>query len=114
MHTFKNFWLNVNIPDNDQFYEECWEWTGMLNDAGYGIYKGKRAHRFAFILTKGIIKNGCILRHICDNKSCVNPTHLLEGTVKDNTLDMVRRNSKQVLHGKGELHKLCKLTDVQV
>jgi hypothetical protein len=30
--------------------------------------------------------------HICDNRSCVNPNHIYEGTYRDNMRDRVQRN----------------------
>lgn len=72
----------------------CWFWTGAFRDNGYGqlgvhgrVYK---AHRTAYFLKHGIEPKG-IVRHTCDDKRCVNPDHLVNGTQKDNCDDMVRR-----------------------
>lgn len=34
---------------------------------------------------------GLVVRHTCDNRSCINPEHLLIGTVADNNRDKVNR-----------------------
>ena len=53
---------------------------------------------------------GLVVRHTCDNPRCVNPHHLLIGTNKDNTADMVNRNRQ----AKGIGHGRHKLTSDQV
>lgn len=69
---------------------DCILWGKCTNADGYGVqtYQGKTqlAHRVAFYLSKGYWPQVC--RHMCDNPPCVNPEHLVDGTFKDNTLDM--------------------------
>lgn len=74
----------------------CWEWRGCRNKQGYGKFAAVRqrpslAHRFSYEAYKGKIEDGKIVRHTCDNPSCVNPAHLIIGTHKDNSRDMVER-----------------------
>ena len=38
--------------------------------------------------------DGYVIRHSCDNPKCINPAHLLIGSVKDNILDMDLRNRR--------------------
>ena len=38
------------------------------------------------------IPPGMVVRHTCDNPRCCNPAHLILGTDKDNTDDMLTRN----------------------
>lgn len=87
----------------DRFFDKvevkesgCWEWTGAIRGkSGYGCIKvnGKvaNAHRFSFILHNVEIPKGLLVRHICDNRKCVNPDHLILGTYKDNYDDAVKR-----------------------
>lgn len=74
----------------------CWIWTGPMNSSGYGqVQHGKRgrklAHRASWECFVGPIGHGLVVCHKCDNKLCVNPTHLFVGTQKDNIRDMDRK-----------------------
>lgn len=72
----------------------CWLWTGATS-RGYGelTYQGKnqRAHRFVFERLVENINDGLWVLHHCDNKLCVNPIHLYQGTPIDNRSDMLER-----------------------
>ena len=76
----------------------CKNWNKGKNRQGYGQrwFQGRNtlAHRAAYCEHHGLsleaIK-GLVIRHTCDNPSCVNPDHLLSGTHKENMEDMVRR-----------------------
>jgi len=74
---------------------ECWNWQGVITSNGYGHIwyddKNYQAHRVAYEIYKGEIALGLIVRHTCDNPSCVNPNHLILGTHVDNAADMVKR-----------------------
>jgi len=73
----------------------CWEWTGRVGSNGYGTVCGGRieqsAHRLAWIMWRGTIPQGLWVLHCCDNRRCVNPSHLYVGTRKDNVQDAVVR-----------------------
>jgi len=112
----ERFWSKVNKT------EGCWLWTASVNMNGYGKFGigGKRggwksAHRVSYELVKGDIPNGLLLRHTCDNPPCVNPDHLIPGTCKENTQDMmVRGRNKYITHPlPGEKNPMSKLTDIQ-
>lgn len=74
--------------------EDCWEWAGG-RDNGYGcvkfLNKSFLAHRVSYLLFKGKIPKGCVVRHSCDNPLCINPQHLLVGSHADNVKDRVER-----------------------
>jgi hypothetical protein len=53
--------------------------------------KQKAAHRVAYELAYGEIPHGLYVLHSCDNRLCIEPTHLRAGTAKDNTQDMLKR-----------------------
>lgn len=88
----ERFWGRVALTADDS---RCWEWIGELRN-GYGIFnyecKSYRAHRYAWFLVKGY-HSTLFLCHKCDNRKCVNPNHLYEGTNQDNIRDKVERGS---------------------
>lgn len=86
--------------------DECWPWTGLLSEAGYGILsvegKNTGAHRVAYELGVGPIPPGlhidhkchtrdlsCPGGHACLHRRCCNPVHLEPVTPLEN----VRRGS---------------------
>lgn len=86
--------------------EKCWEWKGSKS-RGYGILQfgngisPYKAHRLSYEMFNGPIPDGMLVRHKCDNPSCVNPHHLETGTAKDNAMDASRRgrlNKKSLLN----------------
>jgi hypothetical protein len=75
----------------------CWIWNHAKRRDGYGIvfHEGKpavSAHRIMLSVKLGRkIRKGMCSCHACDNKSCVNPEHLWEGTKKQNTRDAIKK-----------------------
>ena len=63
--------------------------------AGYGqlTFNGNHytAHRFAFEQLVAPVEGDNWVLHHCDNRKCVNPDHLYQGTPIDNRRDMLVR-----------------------
>jgi hypothetical protein len=94
----------------------CWEWQGWLNTFGYGgfmyLRKAWRAHRFSWFITYGLLPQGLLCLHKCDNRKCVRPSHLFLGTYKDNEQDKISKGRK--VCNKGDDCNLSKLTAQKV
>ena len=69
----------------------CWNYCGSKS-RGYGTARveGKpvRIHRFIYEFYYGKIPDNLNLCHKCDNKACVNPSHMFIGTQWDNMQDL--------------------------
>jgi hypothetical protein len=109
----KRFWSKVNRRGPD----DCWEWqAGLRGTLGYGQFwhdgTNRNAHRVAYLLERGPIPEGLVVRHQCDNPACVNPAHLELGTYAQNSADMVERGRQN--SPIGERHGQRKLTEQQV
>jgi hypothetical protein len=94
--------------------KECWITTYKNNFNGYCQVKidGKRQylHRWAYEFFNGEIPKDMIVLHNCDNTRCINPEHLILGTRKENSEDMVSKGRQ----AKGERHGQARLTEKQV
>jgi hypothetical protein len=96
----------ITRPAAERFWSKvdksgaCWLWTTGRTGDGYGAFYVRRdgrdylvrAHRFSYELAHGPIPEGAVVRHSCDTPLCVNPAHLLIGTVADNNADMHERS----------------------
>lgn len=79
----------------------CWNWTGAISDKGYGKLKIKmpcgriyqaRANRIAFMLFNDVLLDKSLeVCHKCDNRKCINPSHLFSADHRQNMLDAVAK-----------------------
>jgi len=114
------FWSKVSIGEEN----ECWEWQAAMYRGGYGAFRGRdgrmsTAHRTAYQLEKGEIPERYVIYHSCDNRKCVNPSHLFCGTQQDNIDDMWKKGraatGKQLNHVSqaGEFNHAARITREQ-
>lgn len=88
--------------------DACWLWQAGKYPRGYGMvnlgrYADRRqhteyAHRVAYVIAKGNIPQGQVVRHSCDTPACVNPQHLILGTQADNVNDAAVQGHYNVAH----------------
>jgi hypothetical protein len=55
------------------------------------------AHRVAYALEHGYLPAGVVVRHTCDNKNCVRPSHLVLGSQADNMADRSARGAPDLV-----------------
>ena len=100
--------------------DDCWRWTKTIGTTGYGFsyLHGRpiKTHRLSYLLFRGPLIPGMFICHKCDNKWCVNPGHLYQGTVKDNVRDAQARGQMKIAKPKpgyamGEKHCCAKLNN---
>lgn len=79
---------------------QCWEWTRICNQHGYGQLRvsGRMvyAHRLAYELGVGPIPQGLHVLHQCDNPRCINPEHLSVGTRSQNMKECSERGRAKI------------------
>lgn len=109
------FWTKIDKKGDS----ECWNWLQAKDEKGYGKFavlrKAKKAHRIMWELTYGVIPDGLVVLHSCDNRACCNPNHLSLGTQLENLKDM-RNKGRGTLPptGPGEASPSSILTEKQV
>ncbi len=96
-----NFWPKVTKTDY------CWNWTAS-GQGGYGrfgvayqesgVWKTRnfQAHRLSYMLENDVlIPKHLVIMHTCDNRKCVNPSHLDLGSHFDNVHDCMKKGRRR-------------------
>jgi len=118
----ERFWSHVRKT------VDCWLWIGAVSKFGHGAFHRSNrqrvdAHRYAYECHHGRIPAGLVVRHLCNNAGCVNPSHLALGTHADNVADRVQagrsaigqRNGRSVLTPSQviEIYRRCQSGDTK-
>jgi hypothetical protein len=87
------FWSKVDKRESN----ECWLYKEYIDNDGYGRFHYLNgpigAHVFSWLITRKLDKvpEGKIIMHLCDNRRCCNPNHLICGTPLNNTRQMMKK-----------------------
>lgn len=84
--------IEVLMSNSKMLPSGCVEWCGHVNTSGYGQIKWmgryQLVHRLAYEDDKDYnLKDGQVVRHMCDNPKCINPGHLVIGSQLENMRD---------------------------
>lgn len=101
------FWQRVAIPGA----EGCWIWFGAFDAThGYGAASDSRPHRITYEMANGRIPDGLMVRHKCNVRLCVNPSHLEAGTCQDNANDrLAARRTRDTISLQDEIAMMAHL-----
>lgn len=81
--------MNTQVSETG-FYSDtpCIEWTGRVDEKGYGRFyadgKHRKAHRYLYEKLVEPVPDGLELDHLCRNRCCVNLDHLEAVTHEQN------------------------------
>lgn len=76
---FRAFFSNVIAAKSG-----CWLWDGPNNGGGYGVFRGRPAHRWSYRWFVAEFASTLEIDHLCRVRNCVNPAHLEPVTRSEN------------------------------
>ena len=86
--------VDVRGPD------ECWPFKSRTSPGKHGVFwangKSHGAHRIAYAVAYGPIRDGLFVCHHCDNPPCCNPSHLFLGSARDNARDAISKGRYRI------------------
>lgn len=96
-----NFWRRVTKGGT----YDCWDWTGY-NERGYGKIATRSSfpitvQRVSWMIHKGKVSKGEVIRNICGNRACVNPVHLAKvkrGGIESRQINFMKKVDKGDTH----------------
>lgn len=113
-YMLRNNKLPPKISLEEKFWERvvktntCWNWIGYITSTGYGLIKYEKntihAHRLSLSIHNIELKKDLVIDHLCRNRKCVNPNHLEQVSLRENTLrgygaPAVNKRKKECLNG---------------
>lgn len=81
--------VEVNIDSNG-----CYNVIShKINSKGYATFfregKVRKIHRYLYEKVNGKLNKDLCVRHLCNNRGCINPEHLMKGTNYENVQDRI-------------------------